>query len=158
MSDKAPKKGALKNENKEKTESIKVTVKAESPKDSTYKGRTGIIIPKPMTSMATVKMMMAFSLDIDCILFYLISIFISVPYIVYILRTERNTLYTGQTQDLENRIKVHRSGKGSKYIRAFGKFEVVYSEEFTTRSGAMKREIEIKTFTKKQKEALVKPH
>ncbi len=77
------------------------------------------------------------------------------PYFVYILKTERGTLYTGQTNNLDQRMKKHRAGKGSKYVRAFGEFELVYSESFVTRSEAMKREVEIKKLTKPQKELLL---
>jgi len=77
-------------------------------------------------------------------------------FVVYILRTSKNTLYTGQTNDLEQRLKKHRLGKGAKYVRSFDSFELVYCEYFSTRSEAMKREIEIKGWSKIQKEELVK--
>ncbi|HSW89298.1 MAG TPA: GIY-YIG nuclease family protein [Patescibacteria group bacterium] len=79
------------------------------------------------------------------------------PFIVYILRTSRDTLYTGQTNDLKKRMEEHRSktSKSSKYMRAFGPFELVHSEEFATRSEAMQREAEIKKLTKIQKENLI---
>lgn len=78
------------------------------------------------------------------------------PFFIYILRTSSNTLYTGQTNNLEERIKLHKSGKGAKYIRSFSSFELVYSEEFLTRKEAMQREYELKTWPKSKKEALIK--
>ena len=33
---------------------------------------------------------------------------------VYLLRCKDNTLYCGITNDLENRLDMHRSGKGAK--------------------------------------------
>ena len=75
-------------------------------------------------------------------------------FIVYILRTSGNTLYTGQTNDLKKRLSKHRAGTGAKYMRLFKSFELVYQENFETRSEAMKREAEIKKLTKKQKEKL----
>lgn len=75
---------------------------------------------------------------------------------VYILRTNKNTLYVGQTNDLEKRLKLHRDKKGSKYLRMFKSFELIYKEEYKTRSEALKREIEIKKLNKKQKETLTK--
>jgi len=79
------------------------------------------------------------------------------PFYVYILRTSKNTLYTGQTNDLEKRLKEHKtkSPKSSKYVRSFDSVELVYSEEYTTRGEAMKREAEIKRLSKKQKEVLI---
>ena len=79
-------------------------------------------------------------------------------YYLYILRTSSNTLYTGQTNDLEKRIKEHRnkSGKSAKYIRYFKTFKLVYSEKYETRKEAMQREILLKKWSKTKKEALIK--
>lgn len=78
------------------------------------------------------------------------------PYFVYILRTNEGTLYTGQTNNLGKRIAEHKGKRvGAAYLRMFASFEVVYKEEFGTRSEAMKREAAVKRMTKKQKEALV---
>ena len=78
-------------------------------------------------------------------------------YKVYILKTSSNTFYTGQTNNLEKRLKEHKdkSRKSSKYMRSFQSFELVYSEIFPTRSEALKREIEIKKLSHLQKEALI---
>ena len=78
-------------------------------------------------------------------------------YFVYILRTSKNTLYVGQTNNLEKRLLEHKEkkGRGAKYIRGFADFKLVYTEKFKTRSGAMKREYAIKQLTKKQKEGLI---
>lgn len=78
-------------------------------------------------------------------------------YFVYILRTSSNSLYTGQTNNLERRIKEHSEKKGreAKYLRRFKSFEVVYTEKHETRGKALKREIEIKKLTKEKKEALI---
>ena len=79
------------------------------------------------------------------------------PYFIYILRTSANTLYVGQTSNLENRIKEHQSKsiRGAKYMRSFASFELVYSEKYQTRSKALKREYELKQLTKSKKEELV---
>lgn len=77
-------------------------------------------------------------------------------YFLYILRTSSNTLYIGQTNNLEKRMKEHREKKrGSKYMRTFSSFELVYTERFTTRSEAMKRERALKKLTKRKKEELL---
>ena len=75
-------------------------------------------------------------------------------YFVYILRTSSNTLYIGQTNNLEKRIKEHKnkSSKSAKYIRYFPSFELVYSEKHATRQVTIQREIQIK---KAKKEALI---
>lgn len=79
------------------------------------------------------------------------------PYFVYILRTSSNTLYVGQTNNLEKRIKEHKekSPKSAKYIRYFDSFKLVYHEKYKTRSEAMKREASLKKWSKAKKEALI---
>ncbi len=78
-------------------------------------------------------------------------------FFVYILRTSKNTLYTGQTNNLERRLKEHQSKtvKSAKYMKCFNDFELVYLEEWLTRSLALKREWEIKRMTKKEKEKMI---
>lgn len=76
-------------------------------------------------------------------------------YTVYILKTNKNTFYTGITNDLANRLKKHRNGTGSKYIRMFDSFKLVYSEDGLSKSEALKREIEIKRMKKSDKEILL---
>lgn len=74
---------------------------------------------------------------------------------VYILRCADNTLYTGITDDLDHRIKMHNEGRGAKYTRGRGPVTVVYQETFESRSAASKREYEIKQLTRTQKLDLI---
>ena len=77
----------------------------------------------------------------------------------YILKCSDGSLYTGWTNDLERRVKVHNEGKGAKYTKSRSPVELVYYEEFLTKEEAMKREYEIKQFTRRKNEKLVeKPH
>lgn len=76
-------------------------------------------------------------------------------YYVYLLKCSDGSLYCGITNDLENRMEVHKSGKGSKYVRAHSPFELIYSEEHADKSAALKREIFIKNLPRKQKELLI---
>ncbi len=73
----------------------------------------------------------------------------------YMLRCGDGSLYTGWTNDLEKRMKAHKSGKGAKYTRGRLPVELVYSEEFSTKEEAMKREAEIKKMKRERKEALI---
>ncbi|ADL11600.1 GIY-YIG nuclease family protein [Acetohalobium arabaticum] len=75
---------------------------------------------------------------------------------VYILRCADETLYTGYTTDLDRRVKEHNQGQGAKYTRGRKPVELVYSEEYRTRSSAQKREYEIKTYSRQKKLDLVK--
>ncbi len=79
-------------------------------------------------------------------------------YFVYILRTSSGTLYIGQTNNLEKRLKEHKkkSSKSAKYIRYFSGFNLAYSEKYPTRKEAMKREAQLKKWPKTKKEALIK--
>jgi len=77
------------------------------------------------------------------------------PYYVYILICKDGAFYTGYTQDVKARLKLHKLGRGAKYVRTHPPEKVVYVEKFETRSSAMKREREIKCLTHAQKLRLV---
>ena len=74
---------------------------------------------------------------------------------VYILRCADDSLYTGWTNNLEKRIKVHNSGKGAKYTKARLPVALVYFEEFEDKIEAMRREYAIKKLTRKEKLLLI---
>jgi len=74
---------------------------------------------------------------------------------VYILSCADDTLYTGYTTDLKRRTKEHNEGRGAKYTRGRGPVELVYYEEYSTRSKAQKREYEIKQYSRQQKLDLI---
>ncbi|HTF05557.1 MAG TPA: GIY-YIG nuclease family protein [Bacteroidia bacterium] len=66
------------------------------------------------------------------------------PFYVYILYSKsKDKYYTGQTQNLSERLTFHESGM-SPYTSSAQDWMLVYSEEFSTRSEAIKRENEIK--------------
>lgn len=74
---------------------------------------------------------------------------------VYILRCADDTLYTGITNDLENRLAMHESGKGAKYLRGRTPFKLMYQESCEDRSTASKREMQIKALARDEKLALM---
>ncbi len=80
-------------------------------------------------------------------------------FFVYILETiaknGKKRFYTGYTNNLYRRWNEHRSGKGAKFCRGKKHIELKYFETFTTRKEAMRRELEIKTFSRKQKRELI---
>jgi len=63
--------------------------------------------------------------------------------------------YTGYTNDLSRRLREHKSGTGAKFCRGKEKIELKYFETYTKRKEAMRRELEIKTFSRKQKKELI---
>lgn len=77
-------------------------------------------------------------------------------HIVYILKCKDNTLYTGYTNDLEKRLAMHESGKGAKYTRGRGPFQVMFVEKYSTKEEAMQREYKIKQLTRKDKFELIR--
>ena len=72
-------------------------------------------------------------------------------YFVYILFCEGGSLYTGSTNDVQKRFQVHLAGKGGKYTRSHKPLKIVYQAEFETKSAALKREIEIKSWSRIKK-------
>ena len=76
-------------------------------------------------------------------------------YYCYIVRCRDNTLYTGITNDLEKRIAVHNKGKGGAYTASRCPVELVYSECVGTKGDALRRELQIKSFTREKKLALI---
>ncbi len=67
-------------------------------------------------------------------------------YKVYILKSKKNGRhYIGHTEDLKNRIIKHNSGS-VKSTRSGIPWELLYNEEYKTRSEAYKRELEIKSY------------
>ena len=74
----------------------------------------------------------------------------------YILKCKDGSLYTGWTNDLEQRVAAHNTGKGAKYTKARRPVELVYFEEFETKTEAMRREYEIKQLKREKKIDLIK--
>jgi len=74
---------------------------------------------------------------------------------VYIVKCKDGTLYTGWTKNIEARVKVHNSGNGAKYTRSRLPVNLVFWEEFDTKSEALIREAAIKKMTRKQKLILI---
>ena len=71
------------------------------------------------------------------------------------LECSDNSIYTGITNNLENRLKKHQSGDGAKYLRGRLPIKLIYKEFFINRSEATKREISIKKMSKKEKKILI---
>ncbi len=74
---------------------------------------------------------------------------------VYILKCKDDTYYTGYTNDLPNRVKLHNQGKGAKYTRDRRPVKLAWSKEYKYFKKAFLEELEIKKLTRKQKEKLI---
>lgn len=74
----------------------------------------------------------------------------------YILLCSDGTLYTGWTNDLENRVKCHNKGEGAKYTRGRLPVRLAYYETFETKQEAMKREVQIKRLKRTKKLKMIR--
>jgi putative endonuclease len=77
------------------------------------------------------------------------------PHYFYLARCCDGSLYSGSCIDLKKREKIHNTGKGSKYTRSRLPIKFVYHERFVTLSASRKREAQVKTWTKEEKEKLI---
>ncbi len=77
-------------------------------------------------------------------------------YFVYILECKDGSYYTGSTTDVDKRFQVHLSGKGASYTRSHKPIRIIYKEDLQDKSAALKRELEIKSLTRPEKEILVR--
>ncbi|MGV8018066.1 MAG: GIY-YIG nuclease family protein [Ignavibacteria bacterium] len=76
------------------------------------------------------------------------------PYFTYILKsTIVDRFYIGSTSNLENRLIHHNSGH-SRSTKKYIPWEIVYFEEYKTRSEAIKREYALKRI--RNRETLLK--
>jgi putative endonuclease len=77
-------------------------------------------------------------------------------YWVYMVRCKDGTYYTGYTKNLENRIALHKSGKGAKYVKYKLPAELVYAKEYRYYKSALNEEKRIKKLKPEQKSELVR--
>ncbi|MFW6435543.1 MAG: GIY-YIG nuclease family protein [Halovenus sp.] len=74
---------------------------------------------------------------------------------VYIVKCADGSLYTGYTTDVGRRIEEHNAGTGAKYTAGRRPVELHYVEYHPSRSAALRREHEIKSLSREQKERLI---
>jgi len=75
---------------------------------------------------------------------------------VYILRCADNFYYTGHTGNLEERIAKHKARAIEGYTSTRRPVRLVFSEEFPTREEALTCERQIKGWSRRKKEALMR--
>ena len=77
-------------------------------------------------------------------------------YFVYLIECQDKAIYTGITTDLQRRFKEHKEKIGGHYTKAHPVKKILYTEQFTTRSAALKREAQIKKLSRQKKLGLIK--
>ncbi|MDO8573569.1 MAG: GIY-YIG nuclease family protein [Candidatus Daviesbacteria bacterium] len=70
---------------------------------------------------------------------------------VYALECADGSLYTGVSNNPEKRFLEHKDGKGGRYTRSHKPIKLLYQEELPTHSKALKRESEIKSWSREKK-------
>lgn len=76
-------------------------------------------------------------------------------YFVYVLRCGDGTLYTGIALDVAARIQVHESGRGAKYTRGRGPFELLCTWRFGNKADALRHELAVKALSRKAKDDFI---
>lgn len=78
------------------------------------------------------------------------------PYFCYIVECADGSFYTGWTLDPARREQQHNAGTGATYTRLHRPVHLVYIEEVSDRSAAMKREVAIKRMDHTRKQSLIR--
>lgn len=76
-------------------------------------------------------------------------------YSVYLIQCKDGSIYTGIATDVERRFLEHKNGKGGRYTKSKGAIKLLYAEKWRNKSGALKREAEIKRWRREKKMAFV---
>ncbi len=78
-------------------------------------------------------------------------------YFVYIMTNKMNTtLYVGVTNNIEHRTYEHKTGKGGYFTSKYKLNKLIYYEEFQYINDAIAREKELKGWSRKKKDVLIK--
>ena len=70
------------------------------------------------------------------------------------VRCADGSLYTGYARDPSEREKVHNAGRGAKYTAGRRPVALIYSESFDSVGDALRRERQLKRWSRARKEAL----
>lgn len=74
---------------------------------------------------------------------------------MYMLQCSDGSFYAGHTDNLDQRIAQHQHGQGSEHTRIRRPVQLVYSQAFATREEAMTAELQIKSWSRAKKKALI---
>ena len=74
---------------------------------------------------------------------------------VYILRCADGSFYIGETNDVLSRLGRHNNGTAATHTAVRRPVQLVYIEEYSSRDDCLKRERQLKRWTRAKKEALI---
>jgi predicted GIY-YIG superfamily endonuclease len=75
---------------------------------------------------------------------------------VYVLRCADDSYYVGHTDNLAMRLAQHQAGELAGYTKTRRPVQLVYSDTFGSRDEAFAAEQQLKGWSRKKKEALVR--
>ena len=70
---------------------------------------------------------------------------------VYLLECGDGSFYAGITKNIQKRMKAHKDGRGSKYVRSRGFKTILKTKSFSSKSSALKAEYKLKQLNKEMK-------
>lgn len=76
-------------------------------------------------------------------------------YYMYVLVCADETLYTGYTTDVDQRVEKHNLGKGAKYTACRRPVRLLASAQFPTKHEAMSAEYRFKQLSRAEKLSLI---
>lgn len=74
---------------------------------------------------------------------------------VYILQCSDGSFYVGSTNDVQARLEAHTRGQASSHTRTRLPVQLLRSEEHATEVAAVRRERQLKGWTRPKKQALI---
>lgn len=74
---------------------------------------------------------------------------------VYILKCADSSYYVGHTDNLDQRLKTHNSGRGPTWTASRLPVKLVYQEKHDDQTRAIKRERQMKKWSRAEKGALI---
>jgi putative endonuclease len=80
----------------------------------------------------------------------------TVPWFVYILSCSDRSYYVGISPDVEKRVKLHNDGKAAIHTKLHRPVILIYKQQFSSKSEARKREMQIKGWSRIKKEKLIR--
>ncbi|HBU07370.1 MAG TPA: hypothetical protein DEB09_04800 [Candidatus Magasanikbacteria bacterium] len=77
-------------------------------------------------------------------------------YYIYIMASKSGTLYTGQTDNIVSRVYEHKNKIIEGFTKKYNCNRLVYYEIYKTRTEALQRETQIKSYNRQKKQELIK--
>jgi putative endonuclease len=77
---------------------------------------------------------------------------------LYVAKCSDGSFYTGITTDVARRLDEHNTASsGAKYTRSRRPVELIFQEEYSSQSEALKAEFSFKKLTRRQKLRIISP-